>query len=205
MGGEEAGIRRIRGDGLSLKLGFNEQILEIAGDGCTISMAKNCGSVRILGDGCRLRIDQNLGNVEYTGDGGRVLLGPKSIKDNVRYIGDGGKVTFDDSKTKKTRSEQVPKKIDKKGTEEGFKDTRDKNRSSTVEEIQNAKNEAECDRRQKQDSRARTKFVTELCCDENLVSRWFVNPGSVIESYDGATFVKIAPGRTKTKVKANCE
>lgn len=88
-------VKRVSGDGLSVRLESNDQVLEVTGDGCRITVAKNRGSVRVVGDGCKVRIAYNAGDVEYNGDGGHVLLGPRSSKENVRYIGDGGKVSFD--------------------------------------------------------------------------------------------------------------
>ncbi|XP_076233813.1 uncharacterized protein LOC143178829 [Calliopsis andreniformis] len=208
MGVGEATIRKIQGDGLSLKLDSNEQILEITGDGCTITVVKNCGRVSILGDGCRLRIDQNFGDVEYTGDGGQVLLGSKSIKNKVKYVGDGGKVTFDgDSKTNsKTRKFQVSKEKMSKNLPEGSTNASSKSKKHSgdfkeTENALNAKKEAKFVRQQKQQTLTGTKVVTKFYFEDDLVSKWFINPGSVIKSFDGATFVKILPTENKTKIK----
>ncbi|XP_054010921.1 uncharacterized protein LOC128893738 [Hylaeus anthracinus] len=197
MVAEEGNVKTIRGDGLSLKLLSNEQILEITGDGCNVTVAKNYGSVRIIGDGCRLKIDLNLGDVEYRGDGGRVLLGPKS-SNKVRYVGDGGRVTVDGNTEKKSKKKlrRPSKKIT---DEERSKDIEvNKERSSSVEERENAANAKRDAKRvalgNKQEKVTKTVISNSwLQCDEQLVTKWFVNPGTVIRSFDGATFVKIGP------------
>ncbi|XP_076166399.1 uncharacterized protein LOC143146204 [Ptiloglossa arizonensis] len=195
----EGNVRKIHGDGLSLMLPLNEQILEITGDGCSVTVAKNCGSVRVIGDGCRLRIDLNLGDVEYTGDGGRVLLGPKSSRSKVRYVGDGGKVTSDGEKKTKNRKVERSSKI----TDETRAKDADANKKNSGEKTKNPPNER---REQKGSDRGKkqekvVKIVARSNCDEQVVTRWFVNPGTVIKSFDGATFVKIGSAERKIKVK----
>ncbi|XP_043255729.1 uncharacterized protein LOC122399246 [Colletes gigas] len=171
MGVAEASVRKIRGDGLSLKLSSNEQILEIVGDGCTVTVGKNYGCVRVIGDACRLRIDLNLGDVEYRGDGGRVLLGPKSSRSKVRYEGDDGKITFDgDTRTKNRKIERSSKKTD---------DDARKEHSCNVEETENALNER--------------REAKRLGLGNNRKK-------TVVKSYDGATFVKVSATEKKVKV-----
>lgn len=204
MGVEETSIRRILGDGLSLRLPLNEQLLEVRGDGCDVVVAKNCGNVRIIGDGCRLRIDENLGDVEYTGDGGQVLLGRKSSRSKVKYVGDGGRVSFDgDPRNGKAgKFEQASKKVAKKASEGP---ARGEHRSSGAEAVENASNgKKEAEFGTGQGKVARTKVVTvvtRLHCNEELVSRWFVNPGSVVSSFNGAPLVKIATRKVKVEAK----
>ncbi|XP_076666226.1 uncharacterized protein LOC143367866 [Andrena cerasifolii] len=203
MGVDETSVRRILGDGLSLKLPLNEQLLEVRGDGCDVVVAKNCGNVRIIGDGCRLRIDQNLGDVEYTGDGGQVLLGRKSSRSKVKYVGDGGRVSFDGHSRngKAGKLEQASKKIGK--TSEG--PAGGEHRSCGAEAVETASSDKkEAEFGTGQEKAARTKVatvVTRLHCNEELVSRWFVNPGSVVRSFNGAPFVKIAPRKVKVEAK----
>ncbi|XP_034192766.1 uncharacterized protein LOC117610014 [Osmia lignaria lignaria] len=192
MGVEEATTKKISGDGLSLKLHSNKQILEITGDGCNISVNKNSGSVKIIGDGCRLRIDENTGEVEYTGDGGRVLLGAKSIKDKVKYTGDGGRITFDgESRTKGRKFEQPFDKFDKMdGGKEGC--------PKGAEEMENVLN-AEKEAKGKEKKRAR--IVTTFQFDEKLIEKWFASPNQVVKSFDGASFVKVVPKQRKTTIE----
>lgn len=193
MGVEEPSTKKISGDGLSLKLHSNKQILEITGDGCNISMNKNSGSVKIIGDGCRLRIDENTGNVEYTGDGGRVLLGAKSIKDKVKYTGDGGRITFDgESRTKSRKFEQPFKqKFDKtNGGEGGCPKS-----AEEMENVLNVKKEAQGKEKK------RVRIVTTFQFDEKLIEKWFVSPKEVVESFHGASFVKVVPKQTKTTIE----
>ncbi|KZC06308.1 PREDICTED: uncharacterized protein LOC107194547 [Dufourea novaeangliae] len=197
----ERNIEKIRGDGLSLRIASNERVLEIVGDGCTVTMGKNSGCVRVIGDGCRLRIDLNLGNVEYTGDGGRVLLGALSSGNNVKYVGDGGKISVDGeqkSRGKRTSKKCVP--MEKIVKNEDTINSVKKGASKTVEEkdnILNSKREGTVVVVKKQ-----VKIVTRLHCDEELARRWFVNPGSVVRSFDGS-FVRIGPkgGKTEIRVK----
>ena len=204
MGVEETSVRRILGDGISLKLPLNEQLLEVRGDGCDVVVAKNCGNVRIIGDGCRLRIDQNLGDVEYTGDGGQVLLGRKSSRSKVKYVGDGGRVSFDgDSGNGKAgRFEQASRKVGKKASEGPAGGEPRSSGAEAVETALSDKKEAEFGTGQEKVARTKVAtVVTRLHCDEELVSRWFVNPGSVVRSFNGAPFVKITPRKVKVQAK----
>ncbi|XP_076637688.1 uncharacterized protein LOC143349919 [Colletes latitarsis] len=173
MGVAEVNVRKIRGDGLSLKLSSNEQILEIVGDGCTVTVGKNYGCVRVIGDACRLRIDLNLGDVEYRGDGGRVLLGPKSSRNKVRYEGDDGKITFDgESRTKNRKLERSSKKTN------SMDDEAHKEHSCNVEETENVLNER--------------REAKRLGLGNNRKK-------TVVKSFDGATFAKISPAEKKVK------
>lgn len=198
MGAGLGDVERIRGDGLSLKLPSNDRTLEVVGDGCSIILPGNSGIVRVIGDGCRLRIDSNVGDVEYVGDGGRVLLGSKSSKRNVKYVGDGGKVSVDGDKRRSKKVDHVAKgKIGKNG-DDGSKE---KMRGSckTIEEEDNhlnMKEEAKSAGRKKEGKLV--KIVTVLHCDERVVSRWFVDPGSVVRSLDG----KFAKVESKRKEKS---
>ncbi|XP_043498742.1 putative vacuolar protein sorting-associated protein 13B [Polistes fuscatus] len=97
-------IRRLKGDGLFVQMDSNNRILEVTGDGCKITMSKNCGSVRVVGDGCLIKVKHNTGDIVYTGDGGRVLLGPKSSKENVQYFGVGGKIILDSESMNSTKN-----------------------------------------------------------------------------------------------------
>ncbi|KOC64751.1 hypothetical protein WH47_00254 [Habropoda laboriosa] len=200
MGVDEPTIRKICGDGLSLNLRSNEQILEVTGDGCSITMSKNHGSVKIIGDGCRLRIDRNMGDVEYTGDGGQVLLGPKSTNDKVKYTGDGGRISLNGESWKKNRKskEDTDKKVNVKGS------TKEKQASRSQEDAENTFNEGKDVKRNEERRNGKsTKFriITSIDCDEKNVKRWFVCPETVVKNFNGAAFVKIEPKSTKTKIE----
>ncbi|KAK9295790.1 hypothetical protein QLX08_010002 [Tetragonisca angustula] len=201
MGVKEGTVRKMIGDGLSVNLRSNEQILEITGDGCDISVSRNRGSVKVVGDGCRLRIDQNMGDVEYTGDGGQVLLGPKSVRDKVKYHGDGGRVRFDVELTMRNRKSGGSSKA---GGEAGRKlDEEERGKDAT----EGVRSEGERKQRKKEkrgegERLARTKIVTTLAYDEKIVKKWFTGQGAAtVKTVDGASFVKIVPKRTKTKVE----
>lgn len=199
MGVKEGTMRRIAGDGLSVDLQSNEQILEIKGDGCDITMSRNRGSVKVIGDGCRLRIVQNMGDVEYTGDGGQVLLGPKSSKDKkVKYVGDGGRIRFDVELTMKNRK---PRKEEGKMDEERKKKkgVPEKNREETENDLNGRKETKQSGREEKRGGKV-TRIVTTFEYDEKIVKKWFVNPDKVIKNL-GGSFVKVVPKETKkTKV-----
>ncbi|XP_031833914.1 uncharacterized protein LOC116427561 [Nomia melanderi] len=204
--GARSSVEKIRGDGLCLRIASNERALEIIGDGCSVALGKNSGSVSVIGDGCRLRIDLNHGDVEYTGDGGRVVLGPKSTRNKVKYVGDGGRVSVDgELRTRAKRRDQATKeKIEK--NEGGNEKQKDNGASKTAEEEDNrlnakietksAKKEAKPAKKKEE----RAKIVTRLYCDQELVRKWFVNPGSVIESFDGS-FAKTGPKERKSKTE----
>lgn len=212
MGVKEGTMRKIAGDGLSVNLHSNEQILEIKGDGCDITMSKNRGSVKVIGDGCRLRIVQNMGDVEYTGDGGQVLLGPKSSKDKkVKYVGDGGRIKFDVELTmsnRKSRKEEGAGKgtVDEEKKKKGLSEER--NGAKNREEMENSLNrrketkQNDSGREEKKGERLRTRIVTTFEYDEKIVKKWFVNPDKVIRNLGGAgPFVKIVPKeKKKTKI-----
>ncbi|XP_043793378.1 uncharacterized protein LOC122715329 [Apis laboriosa] len=194
MGVKEGTTRRIAGDGLSVDLQSNEQILEIKGDGCDITMSKNRGSVKVIGDGCRLRIVQNMGDVEYTGDGGQVLLGPKSSRDKkVKYVGDGGRIRFDVELTMRNR---------KSRKEEGAgKETVDEEKKKSREETENDLNGRKETKQSGKEEKKREKLariVTTFEYDEKIVKKWFVNPGKVTRNL-GGSFVRIVP-KEKTKI-----
>lgn len=88
-------VKRLRGDGLVVRMHSNHRVLEITGDGCWIVLSKNSGSVHVVGDGCKLHVYHNVGDIKYTGDGGQVLLGPDSSREKVKFVGDGGRVILD--------------------------------------------------------------------------------------------------------------
>ena len=209
MGVKEGTVRKMIGDGLSVNLRSNEQILEITGDGCDISVSRNRGSVKVVGDGCRLRIDQNMGDVEYTGDGGQVLLGPKSVRDKVKYHGDGGRIRFDVELRMRNRksgasNEEAGRKLDEK----------EKRKESAAERGKESETRNEGEKKQRRKEKrggtddgkgerlARTKIVTTLAYDEKIVKKWFTSQGTAtVKTLDGASFVKIVPKQTKTKVE----
>lgn len=206
MGVKEGTVRKMIGDGLSVNLRSNEQILEITGDGCDISVSRNRGSVKVVGDGCRLRIDQNMGDVEYTGDGGQVLLGPKSVRDKVKYHGDGGRIRFDVELRMRSRKSGGSSKANEAGRkldeEERGKDAPEK--ESEREERKQRRKEKHGDADSKGERLARTKIVTTLAYDEKIVKKWFTSQGAAtVKTFDGATYVKIVPKQTKTKVEGN--
>ncbi|XP_076656816.1 uncharacterized protein LOC143361363 [Halictus rubicundus] len=201
MGAGSANVERIRGDGLSLKLPSNERILEVVGDGCSIILAGNSGTVRIIGDGCRLRIDSNIGDVEYVGDGGRVLLGAKSLKSRVKYVGDGGKVSVDGDKRRSKKVDHVAKEKIGKNSDEGSKETISGSSKTAEEEDNNLNTKKEARSAGSKKDEHVVKIVTMLHCDQKVVTRWFVDPGSVVRSFDGK-FVKV---ETKRKEKSKGE
>lgn len=208
MGVKEGTVRKMIGDGLSVNLRSNEQILEITGDGCDISVSRNRGSVKVVGDGCRLRIGQNMGDVEYTGDGGQVLLGPKSVRDKVKYHGDGGRIRFDvELRMRKSGgSEKAGEAGRKLDGEEREKDAPERERSDRREgnegDRKQRRKEKRCDAESKGERLARTKIVTTLAYDEKIVKKWFTSHGAAtVKTLDGASFVKIVPKQTKTKVE----
>lgn len=208
MGVKEGTMRRIAGDGLSVDLQSNEQILEIKGDGCDITMSKNRGSVKVIGDGCRLRIVQNMGDVEYTGDGGQVLLGPKSSKDKkVKYVGDGGRIRFDVELTmrnRKTRKEEGTGKgtVDEEKKKGVFSEKNgEKSREETENDLNGRKETKQSGSGREEKKREKlTRIVTTFEYDEKIVKKWFVNPDKVTRNL-GGSFVKIVPKETKkTKI-----
>ncbi|KAF3426117.1 hypothetical protein E2986_08937 [Frieseomelitta varia] len=205
MGVKEGTVRKMIGDGLSVNLRSNEQILEITGDGCDISVSRNRGSVKVVGDGCRLRIDQNMGDVEYTGDGGQVLLGPKSVRDKVKYHGDGGRIRFDVELRLRNRKSgggsskagEAGRKLDE---EEKGKDAPEGERNEGERKQKRKEKRGEAD--SKGERLARAKIVTTLEYDEKVVKKWFISQGAAtVKTIDGASFVKIVPKQTKTKVE----
>lgn len=208
MGVKEGEVRKIAGDGLSVNLCSNKQILEITGDGCDISMSKNRGSVKVIGDGCRLRIDQNMGDVEYTGDGGQVLLGPKSIKDKVKYHGDGGRIKFDVELRMRNRKSEVSKEEGKgmdegRGSSEESKDAL-KKEAENEEKKKNRRKERRNDlggKEEKKERSTRTKIVTTFVYDEKIVKKWFTNPEASTRTLNGVSSVRIMPNKTKTKIE----
>lgn len=204
--GARSCVEKIRGDGLSLRFASNERALEIIGDGCSVALDKNSGTVRVIGDGCRLKIDLNHGDVEYTGDGGRVVLGPKSTRNKVKYVGDGGRVSVDgELRTRAKRLDQATKEKTEKN-ERGSEKQKDKGASKTAEEEDNrlnAKKEAKSAKKEAKPAKKkeeRVKISTRLYCDQELVEKWFVNPGSVIESFDGS-FTKTRSKERKNKAE----
>lgn len=207
MGVKEGTMRRIAGDGLSVDLQSNEQILEIKGDGCDITMSKNRGSVKVIGDGCRLRIVQNMGDVEYTGDGGQVLLGPKSSKDKkVKYVGDGGRIRFDVELTmrnRKTRKEEGAGKgtVDEEKKGVFSEKNGEKSREETENDLNGRKETKQSGSGKEEKKREKlTRIVTTFEYDEKIVKKWFVNPDKVTRNL-GGSFVKIVPKETKkTKI-----
>lgn len=213
MGLKEGEVRKIAGDGLSVNLCSNKQVLEITGDGCDISMSKNRGSVKVIGDGCRLRIDQNMGDVEYTGDGGQVLLGPKSIKDKVKYHGDGGRIKFDVELRMRNRKSEVSKEETGEGMDEGRGSCEESKDAAKKENSEAEKEEKKKNRRkerrddlggkeEKKGRSTRTKIVTTFVYDEKIVKKWFTNPETSTRTLNGVSSVRIVPHKTKTKIEA---
>lgn len=183
-------IRRLKGDGLSIKMDSNTRVLEVTGDGCKITLTENCGSVRIVGDGCRVKIKHNVGDIVYTGDGGRVLLGPKSSMEKVKYFGEGGKVTCDSDPKKRNSS---PKKEDGKPKATVIlknyygMDKEKKRETKIVPEVDKMD---KTDRKMgEKDTRKTTVFVKTRVTTSNEprnlfnVEKWFVAPSTVVRSF----------------------
>ncbi|KAK2583527.1 hypothetical protein KPH14_009483 [Odynerus spinipes] len=197
-------VRRLRGDGLSVKMDSNYRILEVTGDGCKITLTKNCGSVRVVGDGCRVKVTHNVGDIVYTGDGGRVLLGPKSSKEKVKYFGDGGKISFDSESKRSSSNPRKEEKVEitpKASTilKNCLGTDTEKKRKKYDELSPEVKNNLRNERKEKTDrkkdekdtrnARKATVFVTTRMTTSNEprdlfgVEKWFVAPSTVVRSF----------------------
>ncbi|XP_025075273.1 uncharacterized protein LOC105431726 [Pogonomyrmex barbatus] len=194
---DDDGIKRLRGDGLVVRMHSNHRVLEIVGDGCWIALSKNSGSVHVIGDGCRLRVNQNVGDIEYTGDGGRILLGPDSSKGKVKFVGDGGKVILDSSPeadSKLSKEQRNRKTYAQKGT---CKEVIDKisewedDRILNRENLDNIVNDVkeECQRKYgKRIEETRkslryptvTKIITKIQSDGQCVTKRFGDSSSIV-------------------------